>query len=112
MGTPLYTIGHGPLPFDQLLRRLQEHRVRTVLDVRSQPYSSRVPQYSRAELESELVAAGLAYRWLGHHLGGRPLRPGGDAPIDVAAEVAAGVTEAAGLAMGASPPGRSGGPPR
>ena len=82
MGTPLYTIGHGPLPFDDLLRRLQSHGVRTVLDVRSQPHSSRVPQYGKAELEAELVAAGLSYRWLGHHLGGRPLRPDGVAPID------------------------------
>ena len=102
MGTPLYTIGHGPLPFDELLRRLQRHGVRTVLDVRSQPYSSRVPQYSKADLEAELVAAGLSYRWLGHHLGGRPLRPDQVAPIDQPTEVAAGVTEAAGLAAGAS----------
>ena len=101
MGTPLYTIGHGPLPFDDLLRRLQSHGVRTVLDVRSQPHSSRVPQYGKAELEAELVAAGLSYRWLGHHLGGRPLRPDGVAPIDQPAEVTAGVTEAAGLAAGA-----------
>jgi uncharacterized protein (DUF488 family) len=101
METALFTIGHGPLPLDDLLRRLQTHGVRMLLDVRSQPYSRRAPHYNKAELEAELGAAGLSYRWLGTHLGGRPLRPGGRAPIDDPVELAAGITEAAALAAGA-----------
>ena len=78
----LFTIGHGDLPIDELLRNLDAHHVRTVLDVRSQPHSSHAPQYNKHELEAELVAAGISYRWLGNHLGGRPLRPGEPVPID------------------------------
>lgn len=101
MGAPLFTIGHGSLPFSDLLNRLEAHGVRTVLDVRSQPYSRHAPHYGKSELEAELVASGLAYRWLGHHLGGRPLTDGTAAPIDDPAVLEAGITEAAGLARGA-----------
>ena len=97
----LYTIGHGALPFNDLLRRLTANGVRTVLDVRSLPYSSRAPHYNRTNLEAELVASGIAYRWLGDHLGGKPLVPDGPIPIADPAVLAAGVTEATGLARGA-----------
>jgi uncharacterized protein (DUF488 family) len=98
----LYTIGHGATPIDDLLRRLEGHGVRTVLDVRAQPYSSRNPQFDRGELDAELAAAGISYRWLGDHLGGKPLVAGGPVPVDDPRIVAAGVTEAAGLARGAT----------
>jgi len=98
----LYTIGHGALPMDALLRRLQANGVRTVLDVRSQPHSSRSPHFSRPELEAELIANGIGYRWLGEHLGGKSVSPDRPAPIDDAALLSAGITEAAALARGAT----------
>ncbi len=97
----LFTIGHGALPFDDLLHRLEAHGVRTVLDVRSQPFSSRAPHYNRRGLEAELIADGISYRWLGDHLGGKPLRPDGPVPIEDPSQLAAGLTEATGLARGA-----------
>ncbi|MBT8217734.1 MAG: DUF488 domain-containing protein [Acidimicrobiia bacterium] len=97
----LYTIGHGATTVDDLLRRLESHGVRMVLDVRSQPYS-RHPQFNKAELEAELAADGIGYRWLGVHLGGKPLRPGAAAPVDDPVLLEAGITEAAGLAAGAT----------
>lgn len=98
----LYTIGHGALPVGELLARLQANGVRMVLDVRSQPHSSRVPELGKGELEDELVADGLAYRWMGESLGGKPLKPGGTAPVDDPVRLSAGITEAAGLARGAT----------
>lgn len=97
----LFTIGHGALPFDDLLRRLSAHRVRTVLDVRSQPSSGRAPHYNRNHLEAELVAAGISYRWLGDHLGGKALPPAEHAPVEDPVVLRAGITEATGLARGA-----------
>ncbi|MGI9647635.1 MAG: DUF488 domain-containing protein [Acidimicrobiia bacterium] len=102
MRSVLFTVGHGATPFYDLLRRLQSHGVRMVLDVRSQPYSSRAPHYNKSELEAELIAAGISYRWLGDRLGGKPLQPGGQVPIEDEARLAAGVTDAAGLARGAT----------
>jgi len=98
----LFTIGHGAAPFYDLLRRLQEHGVRMVLDVRSQPYSGRAPHYNKRELEAELIAAGIAYRWLGDRLGGKPLQPGGLVPIEDDNLLSAGITDAAALAGGAT----------
>ncbi len=98
----LFTIGHGALPFDDLLRRLERHGVRTVLDVRSEPYSSRAPQYNGREMGAELTADGISYRWLGDRLGGKPLGPDGRVPTADPSLLAAGVTEAAGLARGAT----------
>lgn len=98
----LFTIGHGTLSIDDLVRNLNAHGVRTVLDVRAQPHSSRAPDYNKSELEGELVAAGISYRWMGDHLGGRPIRSGEPAPIDDPDRLAAGITEATGLARGAT----------
>ena len=98
----LYTIGHGAEPFDDLLRRLLSNGVRMVLDVRSHPVSARSPHFSRPELEAELAAAGIAYRWLGDHLGGMPITPGGVSPIEEEGLLAAGITDAAALAGGAT----------
>ncbi|MEE9183442.1 MAG: DUF488 domain-containing protein [Acidimicrobiia bacterium] len=98
----LFTIGHGTLDFDEFLRIVASHSIRTVIDVRSKPYSSRVPEYSRQTLAEELATAGISYRWLGDHLGGLPVREGEEAPISSPELLEAGVTEASALAQGAT----------
>ena len=97
----LFTIGHGALNFDEFLRVLAVHRIRTVIDVRSKPYSSHLPEYSKKALAEELTTAGISYRWLGDHLGGLPLRDGEAAPSSSSKLLDAGVTEASALAQGA-----------
>jgi uncharacterized protein (DUF488 family) len=49
--------------------------ITAVADVRSSPYSQRLPQFNRPELERDLLAQGLAYVFLGDQLGGRPRDP-------------------------------------
>jgi uncharacterized protein (DUF488 family) len=72
-GVPiLYTVGHGLLPIDALVANLSRHEVEAVIDVRSQPFSGRAPQFNRENLSSELEAAGITYIWMGQTLGGRP----------------------------------------
>ena len=68
----IYTIGHGGGSFTDLERRLGPHRVGIIVDVRSQPWSSRAPDFNRDALEIHAAGVGLAYRWLGRSLGGRP----------------------------------------
>ncbi len=51
---------------------LREHGIKMVVDVRSSPYSRYVPQANREALARILEAAGIAYRWAGGRLGGRP----------------------------------------
>lgn len=100
--TTIFTIGHGTLRLDEFLGLLHSQGIRTVLDVRSQPHSRTAPQYSRKELEAELNAAGLGYRWLGDRLGGRPIRDGELPPVEDPGKLEAGVTDGAALASGAT----------
>jgi uncharacterized protein (DUF488 family) len=51
---------------------LQQHGIELLVDVRSSPYSRYVPQANRENLARTLSSAGIAYRWLGEPLGGKP----------------------------------------
>jgi uncharacterized protein (DUF488 family) len=68
----LYTIGHSHHELPYLVGLLQSVGVRTLADVRSQPFSRRLPQFNRPDLEYDLKRSGLAYVFLGDLLGGRP----------------------------------------
>jgi uncharacterized protein (DUF488 family) len=68
----IYTIGHSNHPFDDFLGLLRQHGIELVADVRSSPYSRYVPQANRETLGRTLELAGIAYRWLGDRLGGKP----------------------------------------
>jgi uncharacterized protein (DUF488 family) len=72
---PLYSIGHSNHDFAHFVDLLRLAGVRAVADVRSSPYSRRLPQYSREVLEQALRAHGIAYVFLGDLLGGRPADP-------------------------------------
>ena len=70
--TVLYTIGHSNHPADGFVELLRQHELQLVVDVRSSPYSRYVPQANRETLARSLASAGIAYRWLGDRLGGKP----------------------------------------
>ncbi|MGH9079520.1 MAG: DUF488 family protein [Acidimicrobiales bacterium] len=59
----LLTVGHSTATRDELASLLEGGGVELVVDVRSVPGSRRHPQFSRAELELWMPAAGIAYRW-------------------------------------------------
>ena len=56
--TWLYTVGHSNHDLPRLLDLLRSNGVTAVADVRSSPYSRRLPQFNRPELESALNAHG------------------------------------------------------
>jgi uncharacterized protein (DUF488 family) len=58
--TGVYTIGYEDLRIDQFLKKLVEHRIDTVVDVRLTP-SSRRPGFSKGPLTAALAAAHIAY---------------------------------------------------
>jgi len=74
-GKALFSIGHSNHEWPALLRLLQGAGVTALADVRSVPYSRRLPHVSRPELERALGEHGIAYVYLGHQLGGRPDGP-------------------------------------
>lgn len=77
-GGPLavWTVGHSNLAPDALVSLLQAAGVTVVFDVRSQPWSRHQPAFGHAGLERLLRPAGIAYRFEGDRLGGRPPEPG------------------------------------
>src|SRR5437588_3037450 len=68
----LYTVGHGLLSGETLIANLSRHGIDLVVDVRSQPVSTRAPHFNRELLKRALEASGISYAWMGQALGGRP----------------------------------------
>lgn len=68
----IYTIGHSKHDITDFLSLLKERGVSVVVDVRSEPFSRRMPQFSKSELERFLKADGFEYLYMGEALGGHP----------------------------------------
>ncbi len=71
----LFTIGHSNHELSALVGLLRQHGIGAVADVRSQPYSGRLPQFNRPVLEQALKENGLEYVFLGRELGARRDEP-------------------------------------
>jgi uncharacterized protein (DUF488 family) len=71
----IYTIGHSDHTTAAFVDLLRHHGITLVLDVRSQPYSRWAYQFNRETLARDLQDAGIAYRFMGDVLGGRPADP-------------------------------------
>lgn len=68
----IYTIGHSHTAVERFVDLLQLHSIQVLVDTRSQPYSRYAPQFNRESLKTSLQQIGIAYRYLGDELGGRP----------------------------------------
>lgn len=73
--TGILTIGHSNHTLERFLGLLARHRVTSVADVRSAPYSRFRPHFNRKALEASLDARGIRYAFFGRELGGRPDDP-------------------------------------
>lgn len=71
MKPELFTIGHSNHSLEHFLELLRLHSIQVLVDVRSSPYSSRLPQFNREPLKAALRAAGIRYLFLGDELGAR-----------------------------------------
>jgi uncharacterized protein (DUF488 family) len=70
--TTLFSIGHSNVAAERLIALLDQHSIRTLCDVRSAPYSRYNPQFNRETLAETLRSVGIAYRFMGDTLGGKP----------------------------------------
>ncbi len=69
------TIGHSNVAAEEMVALLMANEIAVVVDVRSVPYSQYTPQFNREMLELTLKQAGIAYKYAGKTLGGRPKDP-------------------------------------
>ena len=72
---PIYTIGYGARDGDAFINTLQNYQIDYLIDVRSRPYSSYKPEFSRRPLEEALTANNIRYVFMGDSLGGQPDDP-------------------------------------
>jgi len=70
--TTVYTVGHSNHEPEAFQALLNGHSIELVVDVRSSPYSRYVPHANRETLARALENVGIAYRWMGDRLGGKP----------------------------------------
>ncbi|RLT28652.1 MAG: DUF488 domain-containing protein [Chloroflexi bacterium] len=75
MKPSIWSIGHSTGSIENLLSLLQRAGINAVADVRSAPFSSRMPWFNQESLAASLKTAGIEYQWLGVQLGGRPADP-------------------------------------
>ena len=68
----VFTIGHSTMNMETFLQLIAANDIQKVLDVRSQPYSRRLPHFNQPVLAKALATAGTRYTHLGKELGGRP----------------------------------------
>jgi uncharacterized protein (DUF488 family) len=67
----VYTIGHSTHSLDAFIALLQGAGVEAIADVRSTPFSRRLPHFNQGTLRQVLPGNGIAYVPLGLELGGR-----------------------------------------
>ncbi|KAJ9462878.1 hypothetical protein DIPPA_24680 [Diplonema papillatum] len=67
----LHTVGHSNHTEETFQKLLQQHNVKTLVDVRSMPRSGRFPHFSKDPLQAACGQFGIEYLWLGQFLGGR-----------------------------------------
>lgn len=67
----LFTVGHSNRSIEEFIELLRFSDVSAVADVRSHPYSHRLPHFNRESISERLHDAGIAYVFLGEELGAR-----------------------------------------
>ena len=67
----IYSIGHSVNDIDTFIKKLKHHKIEAIADVRSSPYSKRLPQFNREPLKKKLAEESIKYVFLGKELGAR-----------------------------------------
>lgn len=68
----VYSVGHSNHSEEEFLRLLELHSIEVVADVRSSPFSRRLPHFNSTVLKESLKKHGIKYVFLGEELGARP----------------------------------------
>lgn len=68
----IYTIGYSGHNMESFISLLMHNRIDVVCDVRSTPYSTYKPDFSRGSFRKHLNLANIKYSFFGDQLGARP----------------------------------------
>jgi len=67
----LYTIGYSTHEIDYFIELLKTHKIDSIVDVRSSPYSGRNPEFNKSDLKLTLKNNNIHYIFMGPELGAR-----------------------------------------
>ena len=68
----IYTIGYGTLELERWVSLLKQLNIQYLIDVRSRPFSSYRPEFSKSNLAAFLANHKIKYVFMGDKLGGQP----------------------------------------
>jgi len=68
----VFTAGFSSLTQDRFWANLRAYDIQLLVDVRSRPFSGRIPHFDRERIGPAALAAGFDYRYMGQELGGLP----------------------------------------
>jgi uncharacterized protein (DUF488 family) len=71
----IYSIGYGARDISAFIQILKKYSIDYLIDVRSKPYSSFKPEFSKKSLEQKLNENNIRYVFMGDSLGGQPEDP-------------------------------------
>jgi len=66
----VFTIGHSNRNMNEFIEILLKYKIKTLVDVRRFPKSTRYPHFNKEVLEQALQKIGIKYIWMGENLGG------------------------------------------
>lgn len=69
---PIFTIGYGSRDLEAFFSVLKKNKIKYLVDVRTSPYSSYKPEFSKYALQNFLEAQEIRYMYMGDTLGGQP----------------------------------------
>jgi len=69
----VYTIGHSNRKIRDFISILKKFDVKTLIDIRTYPYSKYVPDYNKKNISRPLAESRIEYIYKGEKLGGMPL---------------------------------------
>jgi uncharacterized protein (DUF488 family) len=78
----IWTVGHSNKTAEQLVDLLQKAGVKTIVDVRTSPWSKWNPQFNERPLQESLRQGGILYLSRGKNLGGKGVNVNYDGAID------------------------------
>ena len=67
----IFTIGHSNVPLATFLKKLKEHQIEVLVDVRTIPLSRFSPHFNKMPLQRALATETIKYLFRGANLGGR-----------------------------------------
>jgi uncharacterized protein (DUF488 family) len=70
-----FTIGHSDHSFSYFVELLKKYDIDSLIDIRSMPYSQRIPQFNKEIFSADLKSQNILYGYFGNRLGGRYTNP-------------------------------------